>query len=71
MGVELIVALAPLVAALAPLVAQWILRRWAKKNDPKTQIQKEKDENREAIASGTAGGLLESRINRLPPNKGA
>jgi hypothetical protein len=68
MTAALLAALAPLLAALAPLLANWLTKRMANQDDPRTIIEQEKDENRTAIQSGTAGELLEHRLDRLPPH---
>ena len=65
-------ALVPFIAALAPVLAQWILRRWAAKADPKNQIAKQKDENAKAVISDdpiVINQLLDERINRVRPNE--
>jgi hypothetical protein len=50
----------------------WLYKREAgKHDDPKNKIQKEKNENRNAIADGNAGRLLNERLDRLPPSQGA
>ena len=67
MTAAFLAALGPLIAALAPVLAQWLLRRWAAKDDPRNQLQTQLDENRQAIANGAAGELLDERLNRLRP----
>ncbi|MGN6642892.1 MAG: hypothetical protein ACTHKU_07820 [Verrucomicrobiota bacterium] len=58
-----------ILAALAVPLGIW-LTWWVKnRHDPKTEIQKAKDENREAIANGTAGDLLRQRLNRVSGDK--
>ena len=45
MTVAILSALVPFIAALAPVLAQWLLRRWAAKADPRNQFQEQKNEN--------------------------
>jgi hypothetical protein len=63
----MITAFLDLCAKLFGLTDFILRRRAAKADDPRSQIQKQKNENREAIAGGTAGELLNKRLDRLPP----
>lgn len=65
-------ALVPFIGALAPVLAQWILRRWAAKADPKNQLAEQKSENAKAVADNDAvliNRLLDHRINRVQPHE--
>ena len=70
MTLAILSALGPLIAALAPILAQWIVRRWAAKQDPRNQLQQQKNENGQAVAGNDSDALnvlLDERINRVRP----
>ena len=64
----MITAILDLIAKVFGLTDFILRRRAAKADDPRSQIQKQNNENREAIAGGSAGELLNKRLNRLPPS---
>ena len=59
-----------ILAALAIPLAIWL--RWVvvKKTSKKAEIAKQYEENRNAIADGSASDVLEQRLNSLPPSSG-
>jgi hypothetical protein len=70
MTLAILSAMGPLIAALAPILAQWIVRRWAAKQDPKNQLQEQKNENGQVVAgndSNALNTLFDERINRVRP----
>lgn len=72
MTTTILAALVPFIGALAPVLAQWILRRWEAKADPKGQIAEQKSENAQAVVADdpvAINALLDKRLNRVSPEK--
>ena len=66
MAVSILAILAAFAGGFGLLFMWWVKRRTSTSHD----IQKQRDENREAIADGSAGDLLEQRLTKLPPSSG-
>lgn len=58
-----------ILAAIAKPLSKLWMRKQDQADEPGSKNQKQKDENREAIADGNAGELLDRRLNRLPTHK--
>jgi hypothetical protein len=70
MTAGILAILGPIAAALAPVLANWVLRRWAARDDPRNQLRTQKDQNAQAILETDTDGLnrlLDDRIDRLQP----
>jgi hypothetical protein len=71
MTAGILAILGPIAAALAPVLANWVLRRWAARDDPRNQLRTQKNENAQAILEPDTDGLnrlLDDRIDRVRPN---
>lgn len=62
-------AILDIIAAIVKPLSKLWMRKQDQADDPKNISEKQKNENREAIADGTAGDVLMHRLNRLPDSQ--